>query len=298
MFTPFAFVKTVAAAPASNFILDLYPNAAFAHSVRKLRSAYTGNCLQVKRLNDNTTQDIGFDVNGYVDTAAISTFIGANDAEVSIWYDQSGNNIDFTPSGSLGGFQVASAGTLKSLNSKFALYTPNGYQYNLGNASYTNTGTALQILSVSATDAQSAINDYGRIFSYKNTSNFNDYDTCNAFIGFYAYPFSSRMASGQNNNFGNGASTAFSSGTQYIGWHFKDSGTVGTSVNNGSDATATSGCGSTALNINVVRYGNDYKNSDSNLKGYIQEMITWPVYTAADKSGIVTNANDYFGTYG
>jgi hypothetical protein len=73
-------------------LLDLYPGAGGAWSVRKLDIDYTGYCMKVERASDNTTQDIGFDVNGDLDVAAIATFCGASDGYVHTWYDQSGNN--------------------------------------------------------------------------------------------------------------------------------------------------------------------------------------------------------------
>ena len=63
-------------------------NANFAYSVRLLRSAYTGDCLRVRRASDSTTQDIGF-VGGLVDTSSIATFCGSSDGFVDLWYDQS-----------------------------------------------------------------------------------------------------------------------------------------------------------------------------------------------------------------
>lgn len=65
--------------------------ASAAFSLRKLSSAYTGFAVQVLRSSDNATQDIGFTVSGDLDTAALKTFVGSNNATVSIWYDQSGN---------------------------------------------------------------------------------------------------------------------------------------------------------------------------------------------------------------
>jgi hypothetical protein len=65
--------------------------AAVAYSLRKLSSSYVGKAIQVRRSNDNTTQDIGFDTNGDLNTAALLTFVGANNGFVTIWYDQSGN---------------------------------------------------------------------------------------------------------------------------------------------------------------------------------------------------------------
>jgi hypothetical protein len=300
MFTPFAFVKsTAAAAPAANLLLDVYPNSAFAHSFRKLRTAYTGNCIQIRKESDNSTQNIGF-VNNYIDTASIASFVGAGSAQISIWYDQSGNSIDFTPTGDAGaGFRIVIGGTIQTVNGKVAGYTPNGYQYSMGSTAYSYTGTEYQITTVSQTDAeQNGLNDFGRIFSYKNSGDGQDYNTCNGFIGFYGYDLAAdRVAAGQNNVFANSAATAFSANTQYIGWNYKEQNTVGVSLNGGTDATATTGCSSTGLNVNRVRYGTDYLNSDSSLKGYIQEMVTWETYTSGDKSGILSDINTFYATY-
>jgi hypothetical protein len=65
--------------------------ASAAFSLRKLSSAYTGYAVQVLRSSDNATQDIGFTASGDLDTAALKTFVGSNNATVAIWYDQSGN---------------------------------------------------------------------------------------------------------------------------------------------------------------------------------------------------------------
>lgn len=75
-------------------LLDLYPGAGGAWSVRKLDIDYTGYCMKVERASDNTTQDIGFDVNGDLDVAAIATFCGASEGYVHTWYDQSPNGYD------------------------------------------------------------------------------------------------------------------------------------------------------------------------------------------------------------
>jgi hypothetical protein len=44
-----------------SLLLDLYPNAAVAYSLRKLRNAYSGSAIRVRRSVDNTEQDFGFD---------------------------------------------------------------------------------------------------------------------------------------------------------------------------------------------------------------------------------------------
>jgi hypothetical protein len=73
-----------------SLLLDLYPSAAVAYSLRKLRTAYTGSAIRVRRSSDNTEQDIGFVGRG-LDTTALLTFCGVGDGFVKTWYDQSGN---------------------------------------------------------------------------------------------------------------------------------------------------------------------------------------------------------------
>jgi len=89
------------AAPAANLLLDDYPNAAAAYSLRKLRTAYTGNCIVVRRSSNNDTLAIGFSGN-YLDTAALKTFCASTDCFIRVWYDQStnGRNATQTTNGS------------------------------------------------------------------------------------------------------------------------------------------------------------------------------------------------------
>jgi hypothetical protein len=65
--------------PAPSFVglLDTYPNAAVAYSLRKLRSAYTGSAIRVRRSSDNAEQDIAF-VGNDLDTTTMLDFVGYN----------------------------------------------------------------------------------------------------------------------------------------------------------------------------------------------------------------------------
>jgi len=75
-------------------LLDSYPNAAAAYSVRKLSSTYKGDAMQVRRSSDNDTLNIGFINNLHLDTISLKSFCAATDCFVRIWYDQSGNGIN------------------------------------------------------------------------------------------------------------------------------------------------------------------------------------------------------------
>ncbi|MDP3394705.1 fibrinogen-like YCDxxxxGGGW domain-containing protein [Sediminibacterium sp.] len=91
------FILVVIALPAlaqntlDNIGLTSSNYAASAYSLRKLSSTYSGSAIQVRRSNDNTTQDIGFTAGGNLDTDALTSFVGSNTGYLTIWYDQSGN---------------------------------------------------------------------------------------------------------------------------------------------------------------------------------------------------------------
>jgi hypothetical protein len=73
---------------ADSLLLDQYPNAHVAYSLRKLRSDYSGPAVRVRRSSDDAEQDIGFDGNGMLDTAALTSFVGSGDGYVTTWYSQ------------------------------------------------------------------------------------------------------------------------------------------------------------------------------------------------------------------
>lgn len=62
---------------APSLLLDTYPNAAVAYSLRKLRTAYSGSAIRVRRSSDNTEQDIVFSGND-LDTQTMLDFVGYN----------------------------------------------------------------------------------------------------------------------------------------------------------------------------------------------------------------------------
>lgn len=122
--------------------LDVFTNAVLAYSVRKIRSDYTGPCLEAYRTSDGATLDINFDNNGLLNEAQLAAFYDGTPILVSRWYDQSssGNNMvqatpanmpsvyqDFSTDWIAGGVSVArlrygTSSIQPPLNSSFALY--------------------------------------------------------------------------------------------------------------------------------------------------------------------------------
>lgn len=96
--------------------LDTIATPAAAYSLRKLRTAYAGALIRVRRSSDNAEQDISPSATGCgpLDTAALATFVGANSAYVKTWYDQSGNgrNAVQTTAGSQP--RIVNAGTIET----------------------------------------------------------------------------------------------------------------------------------------------------------------------------------------
>lgn len=70
---------------------DAIPNIAAAYGMHRLRSAYAGNLLRLRRSSDNAESNFGYVANGDLDAAAIAAFVGGGSGYVTTWYDQSGN---------------------------------------------------------------------------------------------------------------------------------------------------------------------------------------------------------------
>jgi len=116
MLFPFSFIQSTQIQP----LLDLYPSATVAYSLRKLRTAYSGNAIRVRR-TDLTEQNIGFTAAGDLDTAALLSFVGTGATDngfIVTWYDQSGNANNATQSNAIYQPQIVSAGSILLLNSK------------------------------------------------------------------------------------------------------------------------------------------------------------------------------------
>ena len=90
-----------------------------AYSLRRLRLAYAGSAIQVRRSSDSTTQDIGFSATGCggLDTTALTAFVGAGNGFIRTWYDQAG--VKNAVEGTAGNQPIiVSAGVVNTRNSK------------------------------------------------------------------------------------------------------------------------------------------------------------------------------------
>lgn len=149
---------------APSLLLDLYPSAAAAYSVRLLRSAYSGSAIRVRRSSDNAESDIGFS-GGNLDTSALTSFCSGTNGFVTTWYDQSGNANNATRTTAANQPQIVSSGSVINVNSKPCLQFTNTSQqflnYSTGLWTYTGNST----LFYTSRNRNSSINQYGSVIS-------------------------------------------------------------------------------------------------------------------------------------
>lgn len=160
------FVYYGAGKSADELLLDLYPGTV-GYSLRKLRTAYTGAAIRVRRSSDNTEQDIGFSGND-LDTASLLSFVGSGDGFVTILYDQMVNHNATQTTASIQPL-IVSSGSLITTSTEPAI--------KFSAAQFLNLDTLATSLSGALTDRTSYVvskfdDTSDRIvFSFGNSSN-------------------------------------------------------------------------------------------------------------------------------
>lgn len=258
---------------APSLLLDIYPNATVAYSVRKLRTAYTGNAIRVRRSSDNTEQDFGF-VSNDLDTASLLTFCGAGNGFVTTWYDQSGNGNNATQTTALNQPQIVSSGSLLTVNSKpcFTLSINNagfslGSTISVGASNYNSfvgkkdaAGNMLRALTSTATDGYKLMNSYdNKYYIFAKSGSYlvsNSADTTTSQI----------LLTGMN-----------SAGTMSI---YKNGSVVATTLNSYNYTNSIGFIGGGASGI--------YR---------LQEAVFYNSDQSANRTGIESNINTYYTIY-
>lgn len=109
--------------------LDEVPTAAAAYSIRRLRGAYAGPLLRVRRSADNAEQDIVATIAGNLDAAALAGFCGLGACFVRTWYDQSPNGRHMNQAGAVNQPAIVMGGVLETEGARAALRFPGGNRF-------------------------------------------------------------------------------------------------------------------------------------------------------------------------
>jgi hypothetical protein len=132
------------------FLLDFYPNAAAAYSLRQLRTGVT-NVVRVRRSSDNTESDF---TAAQISDGTLTTFCGAGNGFVRTWYDQSGNTNHAQQATSASQPQIVSSGSLVTTNSKPSIQF--GNSVGVMTATVANLASATNLSAFSVTQPAAA----------------------------------------------------------------------------------------------------------------------------------------------
>jgi hypothetical protein len=292
-------VGILTAAATSSFVglLDLYPGAAAAYSLRKLRTAYTGNCIRVRRSSDNTETNIGF-VNNVLDTTTLLTFVGAGNGFVVRWYDQSGNARDVIGNTTITAIQpkIIVSGILQTINSKPAILA-NGVDEML-----TNVGT-VNLYALPVLYSMFAV-------AFKGVQSTNSITTPRPFFagsdgGTNGIPYlgTAYLGSANQNKYyvgiiGGGTvinTVDWNNGSTILAYNKMNGGSGAVVGINGNSTTGT------LVNIfNSTNYICIFGNQEVNPRrfaGKIPELILYASDQTANRTGIENNINSFYTIY-
>ena len=266
-------------------LLDTYPNAAAAYSVRLLRGAYTGNAIRVRRSSDNAEQDIGFTALGNLDESALTSFCSGTDGFVTTFYDQSGNSRDATQTIAVNQPQIVITGSIVTENGKSAI------QYN-------GIPNGLTITNRPLTGATSF-----SIFSIVNLKTANNFEMI--FTQTDGLSNDGRLEirrNGTNNSLqylGNDNSGSSMTGTlpvnntQILSSYIGFSNVATAYINNVLDATSIN----TSINIGNYPSQIGQRGVGFSLNGIIQEVVVYASNQSSNRSDINSNINTYYAIY-
>ena len=276
------------ATPAYSYLLDDYSGAAAAYSLRKLRSAYIGNAIRVRRSSDNTEQNIGF-VNNILDTASLLTFCGAGNGIVTTWYDQSGNGLNSSMSAAISQPRIVNAGVLDVKNVKPGFRFDGSNDY-LTRAALTalNSGNTYSIFSVSANETTGVFGDV--INTNNGSSRLNIAVDTRTTGGFY------RIATVTNTG-GTGYSTNLPALDGSTNQRLQTVVVNGFNIAGWKDGVAGSTDTYTGIYANNQFDIGIYLGVGRYLNGYIQELVIYPSNQTTNRTGIESNINSFYNIY-
>ena len=265
----------------SGLLLDLYPNAVAAYSLRKLRAAYSGPAIEARKTVGGVTSklDIGF-VGNELDTASLLTFANGGDVFVAKWYDQSGNgNNDASQVSQSAQPQIVSSGSVINENGKISIKFNGTTDYIENQLSVGPTVTAFAVSRI-----------------------VDEFD--------YNFIYDSSLVSGGRIRLGlrnikeyfadNGqASAAFSTtpsnGLQNLFFAKHTNSDVSISVN--QDTLKTLATTNFYANTQYFIIGARWDGAEHFLEGTIQELIFYPSDQSTNRAGIESNINSNYKIY-
>jgi hypothetical protein len=254
--------------------LDTYPNAAAAYSVRKLRSAYTGSAIRVRRSSDNTETDIGFSSTFGLDTTTLTSFCSGTNGFVTTWYDQSGNARNATQTTAANQPQIVSAGSVLNNINGLPTIQFDGINDNLTSSSFTSQSQPYTIFMVHKW--------IGSTYRYLLDLALDSAIGCvNGGVLQAAYFGGTINSSLTANNTRNQLYYALANST-----------TSQISINNETPVTGNAGTGA-ANKVTIGSYGGNLLFGNT----FMSELVVYFSNNSSNRTGISNNINSFYSLY-
>jgi hypothetical protein len=280
-------------------LLDLYPSAAAAYSLRRLRGGFTGSAIRVRRASDNTEQDIGFS-NNQLDTSSLTSFCSGTNGFVKTWYDQSGNARNFTQTTAANQPQIVSSGSVLTSNGEpiIDFNGTNSYMNGAWSSFFTSTTNDFSIFNVLKYD----VNNVTQIpFGVTNgdATAIGSLDTVLHSYSSISTDF--YRVNGSITNYSTNIATEFGTTNDNLVVFQKNGAVTNVYNNNALKASQTftsTLLGGVPINTNYfLRIGTNRGYLNNWFNGNMKEMIIYPLNQSSNLSGINSNINTYYGIY-
>ena len=258
-------------------LLDDYPSASAAYSVRLLKSDYADGLVEIRRSSDNDVKTFYPDASNELSLTSedgagttLTSWIGSDDGFVRTWYDQSGNAKDMTQTSASIQPQVVASGVVITQGAKASVIFTNDYFNAItGLEGLANLTSFLVQRSADMLYIWLANNDGGGSkFGYINqasssTAVYSNYGTPTIYKNGILEAPANRSA----------VNTLFSTDTLLL-------------------RTELDGNTSNWATFDMFNYFSTVRYT-----GYASEMIFYAADKSADRAGIETNINDHYTIY-
>jgi len=274
-------------------LLDNYPNAATAYSLRKLKALYTGNAIRVRRASDNTEQDIGFNEASDLNTSQLISFCSGTNGFVTTWYDQSGNGYNATQTTAANQPQIVSGGNVITYNGKPTMTFDGVNDFMRSTLFSYSSAMSLYYVTQRVGAATSGSDAYRPEISYATTTT-NDagaFHYINPSLKGASYPDPTNFVTNSYDGFGN-----YANGDKYLinfditnstGWEVFRNNALEKNVALATTIPSTSQGFYISHQPNPLRYA--YNN--------FSEVIMWLTNQSANRSAINSDINSYYAIY-
>jgi hypothetical protein len=298
-------------------LLDVYTGAAAAYSLRKLRTAYTGAAIRVRRSSDNTEQDIGF-VGVDLDTVSLKNFVGANSGFVTTWYSQGDSSaVNFTQTTAASQPRIVNAGFVDRRNGDPAVFFDGSNDFMIvasstASFSYLHKTGGKAVFAVFQAGTSSDPNE--RYMIIDNTA------AASANTGYCLF-YDDRASIPRNNMISNIVTRSGFAGTAIVNnasndnFYLPNTLNLLSVLNDNGNATASLRSSMYANGDNVQRnntlnntplttnasfdftLGKRSSSNDSYLLGYISEIIIYNKSQSSNRTAIESNINSFYAIY-